>query len=175
MRVHVLEVLPRCLRTGCRASHRSSVAKSFGRLEARSGGRRSGMRGAQRPSDHAPVWIDLTLVPPQHESRSRHPDSQGDGGRISLCSRSSRSRSRAAMNRECRPSYSSSTALALAVSCPKRRRVCMSSRCVRRNVSDRATRSSARASSLGTFLGIGVKRKKITPAQSGEDLSSRDR
>ena len=97
-----------------------------------------------------------TLVSPQHgKSRSHHADPQGDGSGMSLCSSSSRSRSRAAMNRECRPSYSSSTALALAVSWPKRRRVCMSSRCVRRNVSDRATRSSARASSLGRSRGIG--------------------
>ena len=84
------------------------------------------------------------------QSRSRHADPQGDGSGMSLCSSSSRSRSRAAMNRECRPSYSSSTALALAVSWPKRRRVSMSSRCVRRNRSDRATRSSASSRSLGT-------------------------
>src|SRR5688572_14932106 len=96
-----------------------------------------------------------TLVSPRHgNSRSRHADPQGDCGGMSLRSSSSRSRSRAAMNRECRPSYSSSTALALAVSWPKRRRVCMSSRCVRRNISDRATRSSARASSLGRSRGM---------------------
>jgi hypothetical protein len=39
--------------------------------------------------------------------------------------------------------------------CPNRRRVSMSSRCVRRNRSDRATRSSASSSSLGISRAIG--------------------
>ena len=84
-----------------------------------------------------------------------HADTEGVGGATSLCSCSSRSRSRAAMNRVCRPSYSSSRALASAVSWPKRRRVSMSSRCVRRNLSDRATRSSASSRSLDISRVIG--------------------
>jgi len=84
-----------------------------------------------------------------------HADTEGIGGATPLCSCSSRSRSRAAMNRVCKPSYSSSRALASAVSWPKRRRVSMSSRCVRRNLSDRATRSSASSRSLDISRAMG--------------------
>jgi hypothetical protein len=72
------------------------------------------------------------------------------------CCSSSRRRSRSAMNSACIPSYSRSPASVLVVSCPKRRRVSVRLRCVWRNTSERAIRSSARARSLGRSRDIAI-------------------
>ena len=69
---------------------------------------------------------------------------------VAICSSSSRSRSRSAMNRACNSCSESSTALASVVSCPMAWRPSISARCLWRSTSVRATRSSARASILGT-------------------------
>ena len=72
------------------------------------------------------------------------------------CCSSSRRRSRSAMNSACIPSYSRSPASVCVVLCPKRRRVSMRLRCVWRNTSERAIRSSARARSLGRSRVIAI-------------------
>ena len=69
--------------------------------------------------------------------------------RVAICSRSSRSRSREAMNCACTSLNAPCRVSARVVSCPERRRVSMTSRCLWRHVSDAATRSSARARSSG--------------------------
>jgi hypothetical protein len=77
-------------------------------------------------------------------------DPEGDGVFESLCSSSFRRRSRLAMNRACSCWKVSSRALAPVVFCPMARRPSISPRCFWINTSARATRSSAKASSLDT-------------------------
>ena len=74
---------------------------------------------------------------------------QNGSHRVAISSRSSRRRSREAMNCACISLNASCRSSARVVSCPKRRRVSMTSRCLPRHASDRATRSSASARSLG--------------------------
>ena len=57
--LHVLEILPECLRSRRGSAHRSSAAQSTLGEASISAGVDREVRGREHASDHAPAWIEL--------------------------------------------------------------------------------------------------------------------